>query len=310
MYAMGIVLFQISSLEYPYDVPAVLVDSVAFQRMHLTASTKPLHDLRPELPVGVAQVIAKLVEKRASDRFDSWTEVKEKWAMAWSSSGVELAEDSGAAMAILRGMSDRHTESQRQLAESARWHAESQERRELDEHQMRVLVDRFRAIIDKVNLGSSLGTITLDEIVPREPHSRGVPIGPKPTSAFVFRIPGLGDVRLSFFWIEPPLVLRSGSVRFAGVLEDSRLSGLNLLLVRRDANDLYGQWIACKVTENPQLRPEARTGRTQPFGFRDAREIREIESADRATHIFEIEYRTEVQKEFGAVIDMALRRFD
>lgn len=76
MYSMGIVFFQMAALEYPYVLPSDTSDPTALRDMHLLQPPKDLRSLRGDLPIGVVQVITRLLEKRPPDRLSSWTEVR------------------------------------------------------------------------------------------------------------------------------------------------------------------------------------------------------------------------------------------
>jgi serine/threonine protein kinase len=80
MYSLGIVLYEVAALKYPYKLPA---DSNGWRDMHLFQTATPLASLRPDLPTAFCQVVARLMEKNPRDRFTQWQEVKEAVARAF-----------------------------------------------------------------------------------------------------------------------------------------------------------------------------------------------------------------------------------
>ena len=110
-------------------------------------------------------------------------------------------------------------------------------------------------------------------------------------SQITFYLPFGGALVLRFFSVDPPLNLKIGSVRFAAVLQDTDKIGLNYLLCRIDAEDLYGTWRVCRVRNGLFSQPT----RPDPFGFDNAKQLHEIEVADQAMHIYSNEFSDQIQ---------------
>ena len=117
---------------------------------------------------------------------------------------------------------------------------------------------------------------------------------------------------MQFFSIDPPLNLKRGQVRFGACLSDSAGPRLNYLLSRSAATDLYGEWVACRVSYHAFVRPEARRHKVQPFGFDKPADMQDIDSAERAMHMYVVGFIDSVEEAFLNVvageIDRAGRR--
>jgi serine/threonine protein kinase len=77
MYSMGIVFYELATLEHPYEAgsPGHPVDSWREAHLHATAALP--ERLNPELPPGIARVIESMLAKRPEARPASWSEIIE-----------------------------------------------------------------------------------------------------------------------------------------------------------------------------------------------------------------------------------------
>jgi len=162
--------------------------------------------------------------------------------------------------------------------------------RELDSFQKDKLMSVLRGVIDDFNAQSVLGKI--------KEQAGGTGL------SYRFELPYDDKLTLDFFWIDPPLNLPTGQVRFAGILSDSSYAGLNYLLCRSDEADLYGKWVTCKVRYSAFVSKK----RLEPFGFNDAREIRNIEVAAHAIHTYVPRFGDDLEDAFLQVALDAIQR--
>jgi len=108
-----------------------------------------------------------------------------------------------------------------------------------------------------------------------------------------------------------PFRAKSGKVSGhlpAGILQDADGGGLNYLLCREAAEDLYGTWRVCRVGHYPTMRPEKLPQRVTPFGFTTASDIRVIERADQAVHAYTVEFSDTLADTFLQVAKSAIIR--
>ena len=73
IYSMGIVFFEIASLQYPYQSKMETLEEC--KRVHLTSSIKNLQTLNPNLSPTIVSVVNKMLEKSEKRRFKNWDEI-------------------------------------------------------------------------------------------------------------------------------------------------------------------------------------------------------------------------------------------
>lgn len=292
MYAMGIVLYQATTLQYPYRIPSQGSDFDAFRDMHLYEKARPLSELRSDIPAEFSQVVSRLMEKRYQDRFASWEEVKAALACAWDTSLRGKSPASGLITSLLEETERAHDALRKSQLEEAQKKAEVVERVRLDGYQEEQLLARLQEVVAEFNRRSSLGIIAEQ----------------RRAQALQFSLPFGGSLLISFFHIDPPLHLRAGSVRFAAVVKDDIGAGFNYLLIRKDDSDLYGEWKAYRVSYSALTNRNRVPKRPPVFGFATPEEMREIEMADMAMHIYALGIRGDVQEVFLELLRDAINR--
>lgn len=292
MYAMGIVLYEIASLRYPYQLPPDLRNIDALREMHLFEHPTPLRELRPDLPISFCHVVMRLLDKRPQDRFRHWSDVEEACTKAWGSSESKSAEERRLIGALLEETGRLRESHLQQQSEAEKRMFEEEERRRLDEWQMQELMKTFTQAVSEFNEQSVVGEI------------RAQPAGTK----WSYRLPhDAGTITVGFFWIDPSLKLKVGHVRFAALVLDTDGAGLNYLLCRTDESDLYGRWVACRVRHTIALHPHKMRARVEPFGLH-VQDIHEIQVAEDAMHIYRTEFSNDIQGTFLEVALDAMRR--
>lgn len=189
-----------------------------------------------------------------------------------------------------------HTSFAQEQAEKEKRLTEQNEQRKIDIGQQRELIETLRSTISELNKRNGYGNITeASNLVFAQPNRDFAP-------STRFDIPLNGSVDLVFFWIEPLLDLKVGQVRFAAFLGHSCGVSLNYLLCRSSITDTYGNWAVCRVKHHSWINPEKRRPRPEPFGFSAADEIHEIEKADKAMHVYENEFSSDIGGAFLQLI--------
>jgi serine/threonine protein kinase len=275
MYSMGITFFEMATLEYPYDVPPGTGSFEALERMHLFEVPKDVRALREDLPVGIVQVVMRLMAKRAADRFSNWEDVRAPLLR-----GAEQPEPAGQAVPdattvrLLEASTHLHRKQEAERLEAERAASQRQREESLDDYQREQLVTELKSAVELFNAQSSLGSIHMS--------SRGDEV--------VFDLPGGRWVKVRFFPVDPPPEMRRGIVRYAACVTDPDGVGFNYLLVRSGPDDLYGTWQTCHVTNNPLFVQPAHR-RPQPFGFADPSEFAEqMEHAEGGLHVYQYSF--------------------
>jgi eukaryotic-like serine/threonine-protein kinase len=272
MYALGIVLYEIAALNYPFKLPNDLRDFAALQRMHLFEAAHPLQNLRSDLPAGFSHAVTKLMEKRAQDRFTTWREAREAVRQAFASAGAVSSKPGVSALVQVIGQL--HDKQSRERLDAEAREAAARESQEMDQYQADKLVEELKEAVATFNASSSLAKIEHFKRAHRED----------------FNLPyGGGPFMLNFFKVDPPLKLKRGTVRFAALVKDNEGGGLNFLLCRSDDVDLYGRWIPLRVTLNTFAKAHRARNRPQPFGF-DETEMNNIAQADGGMHVYNLDW--------------------
>ena len=197
--------------------------------------------------------------------------------------------------ALLEDVSEAHQKKSRIASEQQKKFIERQEKMKLDNFQGQKIVSMLNSEIDKFNKRSTLGTISYKEagedfaIVPH----------------VVYFLSQSKRITLSFFWVEPELNLKQGKVRFASYVTDTEGAGFNLLLCRKDETDLYGNWVVTHVKSSALAR---RKREIEPFGFDTSEGLHEIEKADHAMHVFEVEYSNDIKEAFFSLARSLIQR--
>lgn len=294
MYAMGIILFEMASLQYPYNLPSQMHQD-AIRDMHLFQTPKSLKQLRPELPIGFCHIVTRLLEKRYHARYSNWEEVEKAFEMAWKPLELDESERSQETLSSLLEQTEilSHIHASKRLEEEMIT-TMRQEKHKLDIFQQENLVKGIRILVSEFNARSSLGQI-------------------RENSGFVFVLPygnakNGSSLEVDFFEVDPPLDLKRGKVSFAATLNDSGHPRLNYLLCRQDESDLYGQWIVCEARNHAFVKPDKRRRSPfEPFGFHQ-HEIRQIEISDHAMHVYTVRFQDNYEEAFLNAISESMNR--
>lgn len=74
IYSMGIVFYQIATLQYPYKLPA-FPDANAYRDAHLYQRVQNPTIHNPNLPQGLVSIILRMLEKPTQKRFSNWEDI-------------------------------------------------------------------------------------------------------------------------------------------------------------------------------------------------------------------------------------------
>ena len=277
MYSVGIVLFEVATLQYPYNLPTAN-DLDLFRRMHLLQAPKSARSLRPDLPRRFDEVLARLLEKRPENRYQSWTAIADAINAAFNPGGATISEP---VSPLLDQAARRHREAtERRLREEAE-SLKAAEEAAVDQMQEQEVVEKVRNSIDRFNESTEGPKASLT----------------KTTGHWTIQFPYAREATLSFFPARPALKIPPFEVRHLAKLADADGCGFNLLL-RRRPGEIHGEWVVCRVRTNPltnQVHPKC-----QYFGLSPG-EAEHIERGIRAVHI--------IIPEISADVDAQLESF-
>jgi serine/threonine protein kinase len=274
MYALGIVLYEIAGLCYPYQLPEEPIGSEDFKQMHLFKQAEPLQKHRPDLPLTFCQTVARLMEKRPQDRFATWSNARDALRKAFGPSTSQ--PPSPLVRALVETVGTIHTEETRRRLEEEQREAARRELTQMHAYQTSQLVKELSEAAEAFNQASVIGTITVHKKFPARRCDFQLPFGQ--------------SIHLKCFDVEPALTLKRGEVRFAALLQNPDGSSLNFLLCRRDSSDLYGTWIPCRARVNALIdRSRGSYPSVEPFGF-DAADMYHVATADQSMHAYDLDF--------------------
>lgn len=241
MYSLGIILFEISTLEYPYQTPSFPWTSDQIRNMHLFQSPRRIETFRSDLPIGFCQVVTKMMEKNPDDRFSTWDKTRTSLVNSWADQG-ELRSTVINDLVNETGRIHEET-SKRKLARQEE-EEKAREERKADRYQLGKLLYSLCQAIHKYNLASTLGSmdVRFDWPSPRSridftpgqfPDYSSLSEGELSyAESMIVSLPFGGSIRVDFFGIDPSLKIKKGNVRFAGIVVDPDGFGFNYLLAR------------------------------------------------------------------------------
>jgi serine/threonine protein kinase len=282
MYSMGIVLYELAALDFPYAKPTDHSDVHALRDMHLSQVPKPLRQIRPDLPRKFCDMVSRLLEKRPQDRYQAWDEPQA--VLDSLGEGSESPGDSRRA-AIAKLASTMHLKHEAVTREELKRKAAEEQKeleRTFDRFSRDRLTERLMQVVEEFNLESQSVQIDVSSNV-RFPDKLSM------------RIPYGRDIDIEFFEFDP-IELKHGAVRYGGAISDKSGCGFNLLLLRKSVDDLYGEWGVCRVKPNP-LSGKALVQGCSSIAF-GVDMIKEIESSHRAIGIWTVDFYEDVECEF------------
>ncbi len=75
MYSMGIVFYELATLQHPYEAGLREQSIASWREAHLHTPAPPPDRLNPALPPGIARVIQRMIAKLPEDRYTAWSEI-------------------------------------------------------------------------------------------------------------------------------------------------------------------------------------------------------------------------------------------
>ena len=281
MYAVGLTLFEIATLDYALPVPAERKPDL-WKDVHMFGRPKRLGDSRSDLPPGLEYVLRKLMEKRPEDRYASWADVRTALNAAWAISGT-TKQATTSAERIVRAVADERAIHQETL--SAAQHAEQRMRdiRRAAEYRWNELLDQVQSHLGELE---KLGTVSLER-----------------TGGFlVLRIDGktIADAQLTY--LPESHKFRDGQLANAVAVFTTVCGlGFNVILKRTSEEDAYGSWLAVGWRRN-YVFFGAVEDRPEPFALKGDELARYIKVVEGMTSHLKIDHIGDVSEAFLRVI--------
>lgn len=281
MYSMGIVFYEIATLQIPYEVQSRGEIVEAWKNAHLTQVAPDPTEANHDLDLSISQLITKMIAKKSSDRYETWDDVLDRI----ENSGAE-EESARDVSSLVKLASDAH-----QKEEQAKLKAvdDARKRREFED----IVAVAFDEVIDAA-----------DETVKIfNAQSEFANLELRRSGRFQFTIHKAGDtsrtVSVSIIPLEDLPTIRQLEIKAWGFAISPTETGFNLLLVAQSDDQIYGDWKTVYITHNPVAK---RTDpRPDPFPLK-FHEFRDLKAAITSMHIFKAEIREFQSDQFDMLI--------
>lgn len=241
MYATGLTLFEIATLDYALPMPAEIS---GWKETHFAGRAKRLSAHRPDMTDAIEQILLRMIAKRPADRFASWAELRAAFAAAWTQ--ARRGEPAAPVSQIVRAVTE-HRE-QKQAVASAR-EVEVERESELlmaANHMWNKLVDDIR---DALQEAADVGAIQLKVI----------------DGDLTVTSDGRFLASIRRVWLGQAQKLRGDTFcEMVGIATAATGRGFNAVL-QRTQDDLYGKWHGYQWRPNFVFRAYA--DRAAPFAL-------------------------------------------
>ncbi len=312
IYSMGIVFYELATLQHPYHIEGKQEALPAWEHAHLYQAASPANRLNPDIPVGFSDFIAKMMEKSTTKRCKNWDEVESLLNKA------SVAKFSGLHEVDLILSQLSKTVSAEQEAETKQ--AEYLNRRiqffRIVASQVEQAIQKpLQTWIEEFNAKSQHGSVKMD-------YSRLDDFADG-RFGLQFSLPGRCTVTIElaslfdFAWTRQrydKIYQRELTVRKVpqfkgkkimawGSMTSNSGAGFNLLLLEQE-DDIYGSWIVL-INRNAGLFPNRRM--PEPFPFMPDEYERELEIASvGAMHIYNSEVKALTEAVLGELFGALL----
>ena len=291
IYSMGIVFYELATLQYPYDISTIR-DPLGMRDVHLFQTAKAPSVFNQNLPANTVAIIMRMMEKSVHRRFENWEDII-------AALDNDKTPQGGLSSLINKAMAHRNEANldwQKRQATEEKEKTEKQNRIRLVESQYEAdILNPIEEFVNGFNskyaghgnfsvkrtplidLSRTISTtITL-------PSSRQVKIN----GEVIFKESFIRERRLDSFFYDGRIVKENyipqcdgRNVMFWAQVSDYAGLGFNILLLE-SKDDIYGEWFVLENESNGL----SRTNRPSPFGFNLSELPKEIVHL-RALHIY------------------------
>jgi hypothetical protein len=247
MYSMGIVFYELATLNHPYVVSTTGDIIENWKNAHLSQATKDPRELNHSLDLCLAQMIIKMMAKRPCDRYHNWEEVLDRVSLGTTDSKAAI-DTSGLIEQLMK---------KRQEQERVRLAAEDRARQYRD--YIATIEGAFaevRTAAEETVRSFNQSTDLLNLAV----HGQGTlgfsiqPIGGRG-----------GSVTVAVQAVSAGMKLQNENIKAWGIVKAPSGRGFNLVLTTASYDDLYGCWRTLHVNHGGLV---MRTDpRPEPFPF-------------------------------------------
>src|SRR5579862_3401161 len=274
VYSAGLVYYDILTLKHPLANKVPDPNSHGdWQKAHLFCACPDVRDLRPEVPLAIAQLLSRMVAKRPDDRppWDETLKILSQPEQPIGTSQVSVTAAVGAAVAKIQ------KEQEARLAAEQQQHEQKMER-EIYGYSCRALLERFNPLVADFNQQFQHGQIRVSQ----------------DAGTTIYDIPTGRSIQVSFF--EPRksgIRIRNGELIGGGWIGLPRGRSANLVLLKYGPDDLYGKWMVYEIGLMALANPNKLIGQfgitrdtVLPFGFRSGDFYDQMQWAAGGMHVF------------------------
>ena len=290
VYSVGLVFYQILTLNHPLEANVPDVSNfLDWQKAHLYQPCADVRSLRNEVPLSVAQLLSRMVDKRPSDR-PPWDQVLQ--ILSEPSITASTTTNPLVVAAVEAVLARQREEQKQQLAAEAK-NNEWEARLGLYKYSCETLLRQFDEVVEQFNRHFQGGRITVQ----------------KNAGSTIYRIPSGQSIEVSFFRPGAKPKVRGGEVIGGGWIGLSRGRSANLVLLKQAPDDLYGHWAICEIKLMALADARKLIGQfgitrdtVTPFGFKDAYFYDQIQYATGVMHVFTYTFIDDVSDFFSKLL--------
>jgi len=285
IYSMGIVFYEISTLQHPYRVDASSNPIDSWRKAHVTQLPVDPRSYNPDLELRLAQGIMKMISKRPEYRYASWDEVIECIKGTLKSGSTELDVQSLVERAI-----EKHRQREQARLTAEQRAREQKECEDIIEYCFAEIRDAAQETVEAFNRVSE--------------HIK-LHVATESRFSFAIRTEStIGPhVQVEIVPVHERYRLGREDIKAWGFAKAPSGRGFNLVLTSAYEGDLYGRWRTLRVTHNPLAR--SRDRRPEPFPF-DLEELPKEIDLITALHIYQTEQSTFAREFLNPLIEELL----
>lgn len=249
IYSMGIVFYQIATLNYPYNSPV----NDNWQDVHFFQPPIDPLTFNSSLDIGIVQMLMKMMAKSPSARYQNWDEVSQKLDNRQRRPVVSSPDMTSLFQRDTERLREREAE---ELSTAQRTKKQEEDLRLL-EYSVNEISKIVKELVEQFNEQSELSKL---EVIQNDPFIFAiVKSGSKSGEAINFNIrtaePRSQNNTLRQF--------NMSDVKAWGIVTSPSGYGFNIALVTNRSDDLYGEWRVIHKTltypsfntQNPQMMP-------------------------------------------------------
>lgn len=234
MYSMGIVFFQIATLNFPYRVNSSPDPFAAWREAHLFQQPVDPTSINNDLDVELSQMILRMIAKRPDERYQSWDELLER--LKHVKNVPANVEDIAS---LLRQDMDSRRKAEREALESEKKSRVDEEKEGFIRYSFNQVFQAATQIVEQFNNSSDLSKLKIEKHA--EFSFAIVKDGSNNSNRIAVEIE-LAHGMQQFQVQVPGFNTKMPVVKAWGIIKAPSGYGFNIVLVATGQDDLYGEW--------------------------------------------------------------------